>query len=99
MWQEEIEGKNSKTVIIHCHIILTDAHVFILLLIKAEQENILNILLLLGLLFFSHSVQHPTVCLKLLCKSKRPHGTTQGSPASKDAAWGAVAPWPLTQHS
>jgi len=52
MWQEEIEGKDSKTVIIGCHIVLTRAHVFILLLVKTEQENILNTLLLLGLLFF-----------------------------------------------
>lgn len=52
MWQEEIEGKGSKTVIIRCHIILAHAHVFMLLLVKAEQENILNTLLLLDLLSF-----------------------------------------------
>lgn len=52
MWQEEIEGKDSKTVVIRCHIALTHGHVFILLLVKTEQENILNTLLLLGLLFF-----------------------------------------------
>lgn len=50
--QEEIEGKDSKTVIIHCHIILTHAQMFILLLAKTDQENILRTLLLLGLLFF-----------------------------------------------
>lgn len=52
MWQEEIEGKGSKIVIIRCHIILAHAHVFMLLLVKAEQENILNTLLLLDLLSF-----------------------------------------------
>lgn len=50
--QEEIEGKDSKTVIIHCHIFLTHAHMLILLLEKTDQENILDTLLLLGLLFF-----------------------------------------------
>lgn len=50
MQQEEIECKDSKTVIIRCHIILAHTHVFIL--VKTEQENILNVLLLLGLLLF-----------------------------------------------
>lgn len=54
--QEEIEGKDSKPLIIHCHIILTHAHMFIFLLAKTYQENILYILLLLGLLFFSVTV-------------------------------------------
>lgn len=52
MQQEEIEGKDSKTVIISCHIILAHAQVFIVLLAKTDQENILDVLLLLGLLFF-----------------------------------------------
>lgn len=52
MWQEETEGKDSKTVIIRCHVILAHAHVFMLLLVKMEQENILNTLPVLGLLLF-----------------------------------------------
>lgn len=79
MWQEEIEGKDSKTVIIRCHIILAHAHVFILLLVKAEQENILNTLLLLDLLSFQ-SLCETSNCVPPAALQKPPQ--QRGSPAT-----------------